>query len=449
MKTGHLVVLATLAALAALFSLPAGPALGASYVVDTTDDDATVLKTACTGAANDCSLRGAITNANAASTPGDVITFDAAVFSPGTIAVASVLPALTGGSDTIDGTSATVIIDSTDEGRGFNCLRIGSAGNTVKRLQFTDCNAAVLMNTGASDNNTIGPDNTMFDNESGVGISVSTATGNTMIGNKIGTNAAGSAIPAEGGNGTGVLIVDGASNTVGGAIAADRNIISGNLEGIDILGTGATGNVVRGNFIGTDVTGTVDLGNGGNGVFVQSATSNTIGGALPGEGNLISGNSTNVQLSFDANNNTVQGNLLGPDISGGGALASSNGLILIGASGNTIGPGNVISDNSTGGVIISGGSGNLFKGNRIGTNPGGTGGLPNGGDGMHIQFSAGPNTIGGTNPGDGNVIAFNGGDGIEVNGASAPAATGNAIRGNSIHSNTGLEINNVSGGNLE
>ena len=50
----------------------AEPAYAAAYVVDTTSD-ATL--TACTVAAGDCSLRGAITNANASGS-GDTITFD-------------------------------------------------------------------------------------------------------------------------------------------------------------------------------------------------------------------------------------------------------------------------------------------------------------------------------------------------------------------------------------
>ena len=66
----------------------------------------------------------------------------------------------------------------------------------------------------------------------------------------------------------GVLILDGAAaNTVGGTTAGARNVITGNRsDGVDIIGTGATGNVVEGNYIGTDATGTVALGNGSYGV---------------------------------------------------------------------------------------------------------------------------------------------------------------------------------------
>jgi hypothetical protein len=108
------------------------PAFGASYVVDNTDDDPGLAKQACLGAADDCSLRGAITRANAASSPGDVITFDAVVFAPGTITIASALPTLTGGSDTIDGTAATVVVRGKRRARRLQLLDSRVCGQHVK-----------------------------------------------------------------------------------------------------------------------------------------------------------------------------------------------------------------------------------------------------------------------------------------------------------------------------
>ena len=441
----RVIVLAAVAALAAFLALPSSPALGATYVVDTTSDASL---TTCSGSSSDCSLRGAISNANTASSPGDLITFDAGVFSPGTIAIGSQLPTLSDGGDTIDGSGATVIIQG-DEERLFDCLRINSADNTVQGLQMTDCSGAILL-TGGS-NNTIGPDNVMFDNDEGVRLAIA-ATGVKIIGNKIGTNTAGTDIPAEGGNGVGVSILNRPDNIVGGTSPGDRNVISGNGSGVSMSGAGATGNTVIGNYIGTDVNGTVDRGNG-HGVFLTtSASNNTIGGTAPGEANLISGNSiTNVNLLNSASANTVTGNIVGPDVNGSGALSSGIGvLIQLSAINNTIGPRNVISDNLRG-VQIShtGTTGNVVRGNLIGTNLTGSAGVPNASQGVWIITSASGNTIGGTGPGEGNVIAFNGDRGVEVNGVDLPSAVNNSIRGNSIHSNTGLEIDNVLGGNTE
>ena len=50
--------------------------------------------------------------------------------------------------------------------------------------------------------------------------------------------------------------IDGASgNTIGGLVAAARNLISGNNVGVLIEGTTAIDNLVLGNYIGTDATG--------------------------------------------------------------------------------------------------------------------------------------------------------------------------------------------------
>jgi hypothetical protein len=91
----------------------------APYTVDTTSDASL---TVCSGADNDCSLWGAITNANGGPI-GETINF-AAEFSSavtGTITIASALPALTGGGDIIDGTGRVVIIDGTGDPSAFTC----------------------------------------------------------------------------------------------------------------------------------------------------------------------------------------------------------------------------------------------------------------------------------------------------------------------------------------
>ena len=130
---------------------------------------------------------------------------------------------------------------------------------------------------------------------SGVGLQVGTGSNNVtntaVMGNLIGTDASGT----NGlGNLTGITIVD-PSNTIGGTDPLARNVISANGTGINLGGTeaGAQNNKVQGNFIGTDITGTQLLGNGGDGVFAL-APNNTIGGisVVPGQnpGNLIAGN---------------------------------------------------------------------------------------------------------------------------------------------------------------
>ena len=96
---------------------------------------------------------------------------------------------------------------------------------------------------------------------------------------------------------------------------------------------------------------------------------------------------------------------------------------------------------------------NKVQGNFIGTDITGTKALGNGYDTAHNESStifggiailgANGNLIGGTNPGEGNIIADNTGTGIGINNGgiySAAQSSNNAIEGNSIFSNTGLGI---------
>ena len=118
--------------------------------------------------------------------------------------------------------------------------------------------------------------------------------GNGVQGNFIGTDATGrfgieqtqAFVADEFG---GVIIEAGASqNTIGGTAVGARNVISGNGSGnLFINGTGATGNIVQGNFIGPDVTGTIALGVRFEGVGISLAPGNLIGGTADGAGNLI------------------------------------------------------------------------------------------------------------------------------------------------------------------
>ena len=281
-----------------------------------------------------------------------------------------------------------------------------------------------------------GSGNLISANQTGIAIITS---GNTIQGNLIGTDVTGTTrIP----NGFAVD-VRGTNNLVGGLTAGARNIISGNGSGVSIAGSGSK---VQGNYIGTDITGTLPLGNDFSGVIAGENV--VIGGTVPEARNIISANGitfghANVQIGLNSNdiNVTVQGNYIGTDVTGTRALAPtiigiliSRGPNLIG--GTTAGAGNVISGNGFGIRITEAPpQGNTIQGNRIGINAQGTGPVPNTISGIDISQSSN-NIIGGTQNGAANTIAYNSGPGISIGGAS----TGNAIRGNSIFSNATLGI---------
>lgn len=299
--------------------------------------------------------------------------------------------------------------------------------------------------------------------ERGVKFLNSTASGNQVLGNYIGTNFDGST--SVGNEEEGVRIEDAPSNSIGGTATGAGNVISGNggsfssgVNGITITGTTATGNSVLGNIIGLNASGSAALANSGDGVLIENASSSIIGGTSAGARNIISGNeasdfffaSAGVHIQGSANLCTIQGNYIGTDITGSVAIGNSISGIEINedARNTTVGGSaaaarNVISGNGLIGISIGGASttatGNVIRGNYIGTNASGTADLGNGGDGIIIDSSA-TNTIGGTTgttpggacTGDCNLISGNAGSGIEiVNGT----ATANVIQGNYIGTN--------------
>ncbi len=243
------------------------------------------------------------------------------------------------------------------------------------------------------------------------------ASGTVVLGNYIGTNAAGNAALA---NNNGIVL-EGPSNTIGSTAAGAANLISGNST--DGVYLGSSGNQVLGNSIGTDLTGTTATGTDGTtlgnifGIEVDG-TRNTIGGTASGARNLLSGNlGAGVLIGF--NDNLVVGNYIGTDVSGAKPLANSRG-IDVGGYNNTIGgtasgAGNLISGNNTEGILIYG-SGTQVLGNYIGTNAAGTAGLGNP-DLPHnagIEVYGTSTLIGGTASGAGNLISGNGADGVLI-----------------------------------
>ena len=306
------------------------------------------------------------------------------------------------------GTSATPLIelDGAGAGSGTNglVLAAGSSGSVVNGLVVSGFAAA--------------------------GISIS-SNNDLVEACYIGTNAAGSAALANTGDG---IDVYGASETIGGTTAGERNLISGNLgAGINILPSGQ-GTVVTGNFVGTDVSGSYAIANVDDGLIVYGSD-NTIGGTASGAGNLFSGNDNAGILLYETGcvGNLVEGNLIGTSASGSQALGNTYAGVDIqyGATANTVGgtsaaARNVLSANGNWGVIIfgTGTTNNLIEGDYLGTNAAGTAALGNVIAGIGLGTAG--NIVGGTAPGAGNLISGNAQEGINV-GAGSQLIEGNII----------------------
>ena len=470
------------------------------YVVNTPDD----VDDAVPDPAH-FSLREAIAAANAH--PGqDIIDFNLPVQSR-TITPLSPLPDITD-PVIIDGTSQfgfarlpLVELDGSRAGPGADGLRIAGGGSNVRGLVIHSFSGAGIELTGLGLNvvegNFIGVDATgtnalpnqradVLVNRSGDNLIGGTtpaarnvlvfldvnafdaasnsvdqrAGGNRIEGNFIGLDATGTALFALGSNSqSGVSIDEASSNTIGGTepgagnvisgvkLRGENNVVQGNLIGTDktgasllggsiavidhggnliggttaaarniVAGTlsidGSHSNVIEGNYFGTDVTGTKPLGVAD---IIDAGDHNSIGGSAPGAGNLIHGT---LSLNGGANGGDfVEGNLIGADVTGGKALGGGGIVVnennaIIGAA--EPGAGNVISGNDGNGITLIGWSGAVIRGNFIGVDATGTLPLVNGGDGIAITGGSQNDIIGGPMAGAGNVIAANGGDGIRL-----------------------------------
>lgn len=266
------------------------------------------------------------------------------------------------------------------------------------------------------------------------GVYILLGGGNVVLGNFIGTSAEGAQALAN--ENSGVIIYNSSSNSIGGVLTSEGNLISGNRgSGVYFFGPASTGNVVQNNLVGTDPTGRAALGNQADGVTIANAAWNTLGGSESAR-NIISGNlQAGIFLTgAGATGNSIAGNFIGTDLDGQAALGNNlSGVILDRAVRNQLGQrgpsgGNVISGNKQDGVFISTNSnGNVLEGNMIGLNAAGSQRLANTFNGISIR-AADANEIGGVAPGSRNVVSGNGYYGLQI----AEGSRSNIVVGNFI-----------------
>jgi hypothetical protein len=382
------------------------------------------------------SLRQAILDANAR--PGsDAIEFNLPGDGVQTIAPLSPLPRVT---DTLtidgysqpgstentvaDGNDAVLLVELNGALAGQTCgLNIAAHGCVIRGLVvngFSQNGIWVHSSNNRIEGNFVGVD----------------PTGGSELGNLL----------------AGISVGDGtnrvSANLVGGLTPATRNVISGNQEGIQVLGLHdreASGNVIQGNFIGTDASGTFALPNRSDGLVLEWATLTQVGDTSPEGRNVISGNGFfGVRLLWGSSN-AIVGNYVGVDVMGAAVLSNGSpypgdaAIAVFASTENTIGgaedgAGNVISGNAGSGVRLSNSARNRIQGNWIGTDASAAISLGNQGSGVTIDsdFTFGGlstnNLIGGDGAGEGNVISGNLADGVTL----GSGADGTIIQANYI-----------------
>jgi hypothetical protein len=281
---------------------------------------------------------------------------------------------------------------------------------------------------------------------------------NRISGNLIGTNASGTASVGIQAEGVRVYVAhDNLIGTNGDGVSdeLEGNLISGNNDfGVMLQQTGSLNNVVAGNKIGTDITGMIAIPNGTSGSpragLLLGGYGNRIGTNSDGvsdelERNLISGNANVAVYAIYFNNlpnpdapaNIIAGNWMGVDATGLAALPNNYGI------GGTSATPVVIRDNVIAAHTYEGisthSSDMLVIGNRIGVGADGITSLGNGYSGIFL--SGNNNIIGGTGPGEGNIIANNGTVSPYYSGVRVGnTGLNNTIRGNRIYANSQLGI---------
>ncbi|HEY8401782.1 MAG TPA: gliding motility-associated C-terminal domain-containing protein [Cytophagaceae bacterium] len=346
------------------------------------------------------SFRQAIIDANT-NAGTDNINFNIPGTAPFTITLWSALPAIT---------EAVIISGNTQPG--------WSEGNPV--IELNGANAGVGVNglviALASGSCTIR--GLSIINFSGNGIYSENASGNTIRGNLIGITTNGN---AAGNGGNGIYIAAGCNNNIiGGPANADRNIISSNLNGVDI--NNSSNNRVENNYIGTGKTGNEARGNRNHGLILgnNSNDNQVINNVISANGTVLvpspasaydaDGNGLNIDLN--SLRNIVRGNKIGLGADGTTLLGNKeNGVIVVNGShdniigGNGAGYRNYIAGSGNHAIVVYQSNNTDVKNNYIGTDVSGTLNKGNNDSGIIIISSSGT-LVGGPNAGDENMFVF-------------------------------------------
>jgi CSLREA domain-containing protein len=420
-----------------------------TITVNSTDDtgasvSACTLRDAIVAATTNVAVNGCV--AGSSSPAVDTIAFNIPATDPGcsggppkicTIALSSGLP------DVVE----PVVVDGyTQPSASANTSAVGDDATILIRLDASNVTGAPALHLAGGSSGSIvsglsivkpsgDPNNLGY-------LMKLDSSGNTVAGNFIGVEPDGLTVSTNHLVFAVLELSNSSGNTIGGTSPAARNliaeIVSGTAAPIDIE-SNSSNNVVQGNYVDLDATGSQGIGNAPIAINV-AAGGNTIGGTAAGAGNVIgTWGTVGLQFAFGSPGGAnAQGNYIGIDASGSVALAAGLYGIVIGGSNGTVtiggsapGAGNVIRGIANG-ILINGTASAgtpVIQGNHIGVSTDGAHPLPSGASAILISGGNGA-LIGGTNSGEGNVIAFNG-----TNAISIVSGIGWEMLGNSMYAN--------------
>lgn len=318
----------------------------------------------------------------------------------------------------------------------------------------------------------------------GNGLSFHGSSNNTVVANRIGTNAAGTSAIANGGNGIWITAAS-QNNEIGGTTFVDSatgetndptgnkgtitpvfivpplgNLVSGNGQNGILIDAGSKNNVLNGNFIGTTANGNAAVGNAADGVRINGADSNSLIGCQFVNKpfvyyNVAGGNGGNGLHVTSSNGVTVQGNFFGAGANNTSVVANKgDGILVDGSSQNTqvggvIPLGNVAAGNVLNGIEVTGAVSGFITFNTFGGLLAFKGAAPNGNDGLLVTATGGNQTV------RTNVFSGNVDNGIEIAGnAWGVTVEPNIVGLNTVgmtllpNGNDGVLIHGTAHGNL-
>lgn len=306
----------------------------AVFTVDTTSDASL---DACTPAPDDCSLRGAIARSNAAP-DFDAIHFDIPISDAGFQAPTQHWR-ISVGSTPLPAISEGVLIDGyTQPGAVANTLTPLQGGlDAVLKIELVPGTSFGTQQSGIDtlSNNFNAAASTIRGlaiNRFFVQVQLGGGAAHRVEGCFLGTDITGTqaAVTTPSGRGTGVRLQGPGAYEIGGTAPAQRNLLSG-LAGAIVQLADPVGLKIRGNLVGTDVSGTLAIGNTNEALqFNQGRLRNArIGGVDPLERNVIAASGFSAILLFGSGatpfaGTRIEGNYLGTDASGTRPLG--NGL---------------------------------------------------------------------------------------------------------------------------